>query len=71
MGKLFDKLILRTIHKHTEERNLLIASQFGFRTGHSTTLQYMRLADNITLNFNNNILTGAVFLDIAKVLDTT
>jgi hypothetical protein len=30
MGKLFEKLILWTVLKHTEDRNLLNASQFGF-----------------------------------------
>jgi hypothetical protein len=30
MDKLFEKLIIRTIQKHTEERNLLTTSQFGF-----------------------------------------
>jgi hypothetical protein len=54
-GKLFEKLLLRTIQKHTEERNLLNASQFGFRVGHSTALQCMRLVDHVTLNFNNNM----------------
>jgi hypothetical protein len=39
--------------------------------GASTTLQCMRLTDLETLNFNNNISTAAVFLDIEKVLDTT
>jgi hypothetical protein len=68
-GKLFEKLILRTIRKHTEERKLLNASQFGFRADHSTTLQYMRVADHFTLKFNNNMLTAAVFLDIEKAFD--
>jgi hypothetical protein len=31
----------------------------------------MRLADHITLNFNNNMSTVAVFLDIEKAFDTT
>jgi hypothetical protein len=60
-GKLFEKLILRTIQKHAEERTVLNASQFGFRADHSTTLQCMRLADHVTLNFNNNMATAAVF----------
>jgi hypothetical protein len=40
-GKLFEKLrvILKTVHRRIEERNLLNASQFGFRARHSTTLQ--------------------------------
>jgi hypothetical protein len=31
----------------------------------------MRLADHITLNFNNNMSTAAVFLDIEKAPDKT
>jgi hypothetical protein len=51
--------------------NLLNASQFGFRARHSTTLQCMRLADHVTLNFNNKMSIAAVFLDIEKAFDTT
>jgi hypothetical protein len=31
----------------------------------------MRLADQVTLNFNNNMSTAAVFFDIEKAFDTT
>jgi hypothetical protein len=50
---------------------LLISSQFGYRARHSTTLQYIRLTDLVSLNFNNNMSTAAVFLDIKKAFDTT
>jgi hypothetical protein len=30
----------------------------------------MRHTDHVTLNFNNNISTAAVFLDIEKAFDT-
>jgi hypothetical protein len=65
----FEKLILKTIHRHISERNLLNASQFGFRARHSTTHQCMRLAGHVSLNFNNNMPTAAVFLDIEKAFD--
>jgi hypothetical protein len=70
-GILFEKLILKIIHKHIEERNSLTASQFGFHARHSTTLQCMRLTDHVSLNFNNNMSTAAVSLDIEKAFDTT
>jgi hypothetical protein len=70
-GKVFEKFILEIVNGHIGERNLLNASQFGFRARHSTTLQYMRLEDRVTLNFNNNMCTAAVFLDIEKAFDTT
>jgi hypothetical protein len=38
---------------------------------HSTTLQCMRLTDHVTLDFNNNMSTAVLFLDIEKASDTT
>jgi hypothetical protein len=70
-GKVFEKVILEIVKRHIEERNLLNASQFGFHARHSTTLQCMRLADHVTLHFNNNMSTAAVFLDIEKAFDIT
>jgi hypothetical protein len=70
-GKLIENLILITTQKHIEERNLLSASQFGFRADYSTTIQCMRLADHVTLIYSNNMSTAAVFLDIEKSFDTT
>jgi hypothetical protein len=70
-GKLFEKVILKILQKHIDEKDLLNASQFGFCAHHSTTLQCMRLTDHVTLNFNNKMSTVAVFLDIEKTFDTT
>jgi hypothetical protein len=62
MGKLLEKVILKIVQRHTGEKGLLNAGQFGLRACHSTTLQCMRLTDHVTLNFN--MFTAAVFLDI-------
>jgi hypothetical protein len=70
-GKVFEKVILKIVKRHIGEQNLLNASHFGFRARHSTTLQCMKLADHVTLNFNNNMSTAAVFLNIEKAFDTT
>jgi hypothetical protein len=70
-GKLFEKVILKTLQKHIDERGLLNGSQFDSRARHSTTLQCMRLTDHVTFNFNNKMSTAAVFLDIEKAFDTT
>jgi hypothetical protein len=69
-GKLFEKVTLQIVKRHIEERGLLSESQFGFCPRYSTALPYVRLMD-ITLNFNNNISTAAVFLDIEKGFDAT
>jgi hypothetical protein len=70
-GKLFEKVILTIVERHIENRKLLNANQFVFRTRRSTSLQCMRLADHVTLNFNNKMSMAAVFLDIEKAFDTT
>jgi hypothetical protein len=70
-GKHFEKIILQIVQKHIGGRNLLIANQYGFRGRHSTTLQCMRLADHVTLNFRNKMSTAAVFLDIEKAFNIT
>jgi hypothetical protein len=57
MGKVFEKVILEIVKIRIRERNLLNAC--------------MRLADHVTLNFNNNMSTAAVILDIEKAFDTT
>jgi hypothetical protein len=68
--KLFEKVILKIVQRHIEEIGLLNASQFGFGACQSMTLQWMKLMDHVTLNFNNNMYTAAVFLEIWKAFDT-
>jgi hypothetical protein len=63
-GKPFENVILKIVQRHAEKIGLLNASQFGFLARHSTTIQCMRFTDHATLNFNNNLSTAAVFLDI-------
>jgi hypothetical protein len=70
-GKLFEKVILRIIQRHTEENNIVNPCQFGFQACHSLMLHCTRLSEHVTLNFSNNMSMAAVFLDIKKVFDTT
>jgi hypothetical protein len=39
-NKLFEKVILKIVQKHIEERGLLNAGQFGFRACHHDTAMY-------------------------------
>ena len=53
-----------------KEPGLLRDEQFGFRPGHSTSLQLARLFERIERYFGGKRLNGAVFLDVAKAFDT-
>jgi hypothetical protein len=67
-GKIFQKVILRTIQRHIEKWGLLNASQFGFGALHSRTLQCMRLSDHLTLNFNNSMCAAAAFGNVLRCI---
>jgi hypothetical protein len=51
-AKVFEKVILKIVQRHIEERGLLDASQFGFCAHHSKIIQCMRPMEHVTLNFN-------------------
>jgi hypothetical protein len=61
-GKVFEKVILKIVQKHIEERGLLHASEFGFRARHSTTLQCMRLTDHVTFKFQQHVYGFGIFI---------
>jgi hypothetical protein len=60
----FTSQVLKIVQRSVEERGLLNASQFGFHACHSITPQCMSLTDHISLDFNNNMSTAAVLLDM-------
>jgi hypothetical protein len=70
IGKLFTKILLSRILSEVSRRGLLGDEQFGFRPKHSTTLQLVCLVERATRNFSEKRLTGAIFLDVAKAVDT-
>jgi hypothetical protein len=70
-GKLFKEVILKIVQRYIVETGSLNASQFGFHARHSTTLECMKFTEYVRLNFNNNMYTAAVFLDIEKAFNNT
>jgi hypothetical protein len=69
--KLLEKVVPKVVQSHIEVRVLLDASKFGFRARRNITLQCMRLTEHVTSNFNNNMSTAPVLVDIEKAFDTT
>lgn len=69
-GKLFERIILEKLNAHAEANNLIIKQQFGFREGHSTIQQVLRITELASLNFNRNRSTGLAMLDLEKAFDS-
>jgi hypothetical protein len=70
-GQIFVNIIVKIVERHIQVGDLLNASQFSLPARHSTTLLCMSLTNHVALNFNSNMSTAEVFLDIEKDVDTT
>jgi Reverse transcriptase (RNA-dependent DNA polymerase)/Endonuclease-reverse transcriptase len=69
LSKLLEKVALSRLQSHITTHDIMIDQQCGFRKGHSTTDQLLRVVNIISHGFNTNRSTGAVFLDVAKAFD--
>ncbi|GBP89928.1 RNA-directed DNA polymerase from mobile element jockey [Eumeta japonica] len=65
IAKLFERIALRRLLRHLIPRQ----EQFGFRSGHSTTLQLARVLHHMAAEHNRGRRTVGVFLDIEKAFD--
>ncbi len=70
ISKLFEKVILNRMMAHINENSILANEQFGFRHGHSTTQQLLRVTNLIRSNKSEDYSTGLAFLDIKKAFDS-
>ena len=55
---------------YLHERKLITSEQFGFRPYLSTNVALTRVTEEILLNMDNKLVTGAVFIDLRKAFDT-
>lgn len=70
VGKLAERLIHARLSEEVTERNLVPEEQFGFRSGHSTSDQLLRVTELSARWLNWNEVVGATFFDVSKAFDT-
>lgn len=68
-GKLFEKLLQTRISQYLEDGKYLPKEQFGFRKGHSTTAQLLRVYNHIKSHLNIKCSTGMIAFDVEKAFD--
>ena len=66
LEKLFDKRLTDFINKY----NILCSSQYGFRSGCSTSHALVNLIEDITTALDKRMSTLGVFIDLKKAFDT-
>jgi hypothetical protein len=69
LSKIFERVIKRRLQIMIDEADLIPEIQHGFRAGHSTNHQLLRVIEYITKAFNYKTFTTGLFLDIAKAFD--
>lgn len=70
IGKIFERIVYSRLVEFIDKKNLLPAFQFGFRKGHSTIHQAMRIKQHIIRNKRIRKSTGMILLDIEKAFDS-
>ena len=70
VSKVLERLIHKQLASYFDHHNLLCKSQSGFRRMHSTETAVTYFADEILMNMDKGLVTGSVFIDLAKAFDT-
>lgn len=69
-SKILEKLFEKRLDNFINKYNLLVNSQYGFRTGRSTAMALTDLVENITSAIENKMHAIGVFIDLKKAFDT-
>ena len=68
VSKLF--LIYRQLYDYLQDNSLLNTCQSGFRSMHSTLTALLETTNNWSINIDNGLLDGMLFIDLKKAFDT-
>ena len=66
VSKVFEKIIYHQLYDYLQENRLLNNYQSGFRSMHSTTTALLETRNNWSINIDNGLLNGVLFIDLIK-----
>jgi hypothetical protein len=69
-SKILEKCILTQLDTFFNKHSIITDKQFGFRKNVSTEMALSSIYENFINNFENDLITCAVFLDISKAFDS-
>jgi len=69
-SKIMEKILHKRLYQFINSNNMLYASQYGFRSKHSTGHAISEFYTKTLLNFENKLQTLSTFLDLSKAFDT-
>ena len=68
--QIFEKCVCDQLSEYLNANNLLSHCQSGFRSLHSTLTALVDAANSLSVNINNSLVNGVVFIDLKKAFDT-
>ena len=70
VSKIFKKIIYRQLYDYLQDKSLLNTYQSGFRSMHSTLTVLLETTNNWSINIDNGLLNGVLFIDLKKAFNT-
>ena len=70
VAKILEKIVYEQLFSYFNDNNLLTSCQSGFRSFHSTLTALTEATSSWSVNIDNGLLNGVVFLDLKKAFDT-
>ena len=70
ISTVLEKAVHSQVYRYLIDNKILTPRQFGFRPKLSTEIALAHFTDTILANMDKGLVTGAVFLDLAKAFDT-
>ena len=70
VAKIFEKCVCDQLSEYLNANNQLSHCQSGFRSLHSTLTALVDAANSWSVNIDNGLVNGVVFIDLRKAFDT-
>ncbi len=68
--KTFEKIVYGQLYEYLNSYHLLNPCQSGFRSLHSTLAALLEATNSWSVNIDNGLVNGVVFIDLKKAFDT-
>ena len=70
VSKVLEKLVYNQLHHYLNDNKLLSSCQSGFRSLHSTFTALLEATNSWSVNIDNGLMNGVVFIDLKKAFNT-